>query len=136
VSPLGPAFGAAISLEDGCTVVAVRGELDLATAPTLEEYLLGALQRGGRRVVLDLEHLEFMDAAGLRVIVAAARRLRTDRGELLLRAPSPMTRKLLEITRLDERLTIESADAGALTRVGHRAEREPPVIPRGSGPTP
>jgi anti-sigma B factor antagonist len=110
----GPGFGAAISLEEGCTVVAVRGELDLATAPTLEEYLVGALRQGGRRVVLDLEDLEFMDAAGLRVIVAAARRLRTDRGELLLRAPSQMTRKLLEITRLDQRLTIEPADAGPL----------------------
>jgi anti-sigma B factor antagonist len=106
VSRSAPAFGAVISLEDGCTVVAIRGELDMATAPTLEAYLVGAL----RQVVLDLQRLEFMDASGLRVIVAAANHLRTSPGELLLRGPSPITRKLLEITRLDERLNIEPAD--------------------------
>jgi anti-sigma B factor antagonist len=110
VSGSTPAFGAVISLEDGCTVVAIRGELDMATAPTLEAYLVGALRQVGRRVVLDLQRLEFMDASGLRVIVAAANRLRTSRSELLLRGPSPITRKLLEITRLDERLNIEPAD--------------------------
>jgi anti-sigma B factor antagonist len=47
------------------------GELDLDTAEELEQSLSIALASEAERVVVDLRGLEFMDSAGLRVIVAA-----------------------------------------------------------------
>jgi len=63
-------FSVAVVQEDGRSVVSVRGELDLATAPELEAALLPGLREGGS-AVLDLRGLEFMDSTGVRVVVAA-----------------------------------------------------------------
>ncbi|HZO10210.1 MAG TPA: STAS domain-containing protein, partial [Myxococcota bacterium] len=50
------------------------GELDLATAPALEEALGHAFSGGSARVVLDLRELEFIDSSGLRTLLTARRR--------------------------------------------------------------
>ncbi len=53
-------------------VVMPRGELDMASAPELEQTLMPRLE-GGAWVVLDLRALEFIDSSGLRVVVGAHR---------------------------------------------------------------
>jgi anti-anti-sigma factor len=55
---------------DGRVVLALRGELDLATAPELEQTITERLA-ADKHVVVDLRELEFMDSSGLRILVAA-----------------------------------------------------------------
>jgi anti-anti-sigma factor len=85
----------------GRTVVAVRGELDLATAPQLEDALLPPL-RAGATAALDLRGLEFMDSTGVRVIVAAHLAATESGGALQVCAiaDGPIAR-VLEISGLD-----------------------------------
>jgi anti-sigma B factor antagonist len=67
------------------------GELDLATAPRLDQAL-GEAARCARRV-LDLREVTFMDSAGLRVIVDASDRAKATPGRLVLvRGPSQVDR--------------------------------------------
>lgn len=87
-----PAEGEAICLR-------LEGQLDGASALPLARVLLDA-QRVGTAVVLDLSRLAFLDMAGLRVLVDAARRACSAGGELVLRAPSPQLRRLFRITGL------------------------------------
>ena len=54
--------------ESGATRVVLRGELDLATAPRLEQALADA----GADVLLDLRGLTFMDSTGVRLLLEAA----------------------------------------------------------------
>jgi anti-sigma B factor antagonist len=61
-------FSISTSDRNGRTVVVVRGELDLATAPDLEEVVFEHLD-AGQEVVVDLRELAFMDSSGLRVLV-------------------------------------------------------------------
>jgi anti-anti-sigma factor len=71
VSGVGPApFSLTVVEDNGRVVIAVRGELDLATAPQLEDTVLPVV-RDGRDAVIDLRELEFMDSTGVRVMVAA-----------------------------------------------------------------
>jgi anti-sigma B factor antagonist len=56
---------------DHATVIAVEGELDLATAPRLKGPLTDALKDGGREVVVDMSALTFIDSTALRVLVEA-----------------------------------------------------------------
>jgi anti-sigma B factor antagonist len=49
--------------------IALSGELDIASAPVLEEAMIEACSAGAREVVLDLGGLEFMDSTGLRAIL-------------------------------------------------------------------
>jgi anti-sigma B factor antagonist len=64
-----PAFSIDVAQLDGRTVLELSGELDLATAPELEDVLRERLA-AGESLVLDLRGLEFMDSSGVRALVA------------------------------------------------------------------
>ena len=86
--------------------LALRGELDISSAPVLEEAL-GRLEAGGPSlIVIDLRGLEFMDSTGLRTLVSADQRAR-DAGRRLaiVRGPEAVDR-IFSVTRLDERLEL------------------------------
>ena len=75
--------------------VIVHGQLDLASADTLEAEL-AAVGAEASVVVLDLRDLAFMDSTGLQVIVRTERRLRQDKRRLtLVRGPSQIQRLFL-----------------------------------------
>jgi stage II sporulation protein AA (anti-sigma F factor antagonist) len=88
--------------------VQVVGELDIVTAPALEQTLRDAELRA-RRVVLDLRELTFTDSSGVHVITnASVRAGRADRRLVLVRGPAQADRMLtlttshvLEIVDLD-----------------------------------
>lgn len=98
----------ACTLRDGglnAAWVRVTGELDLATAPQLEQTLQQADLRAPR-IVLDLRQLTFMDSSGVHVIVEASRRARQAGHRLVLvRGPLPVDR-VLKLTRASDVLEI------------------------------
>jgi anti-sigma B factor antagonist len=86
--------------------IALSGELDISTAPRVEEELRRVEEDRPSVIVLDLRELEFMDSTGLRVIVSADGRAREeDRSLRLVRGPEAVQR-IFRVTRLDERLEI------------------------------
>lgn len=82
---------------DGCRVVP-SGELDLVTAPSLEQALRDADGRGRGPVILDLGELSFMDSSGLAVVLRAVRRDQADRGRLTVRPGDGPVLRLLKLT--------------------------------------
>ena len=97
------------TIEGEVLIVAVRGELDLYTAPDLRSLLLGAIQNGRGAVVLDLRETTFLDSTALGVIIAAMKALRIRSGRLVLVNDRTSITKTLAITGLDHLLTVESA---------------------------
>ena len=91
-------------LPDGGTLLTVEGELDMATAPQLEE----ALGDGGfeRRVVIDLTGCSFLDSSAVRVLVAAARDSEAAGGTLSLVATDPGILRVLEISGVNTLLPV------------------------------
>ena len=85
-------------------VLRISGEVDISTAPRLRERLQ---QLDSRSVVVDLSAMTFIDSTGLGVLVGAFKRLREGGGDLVLRAPTRSTRKVLELTGLSQVVTIE-----------------------------
>jgi anti-anti-sigma factor len=83
------------SRADGAVVVALHGELDLASADRVSARL-GALRDAGQPVVLDLDSLEFIDSSGLRVILQAAEDSRRGGWPFHLTAGSEPVRRLLD----------------------------------------
>jgi anti-sigma B factor antagonist len=53
----------------GCTVVEMRGELDMATSAQLLESLQRLVDAGDRHLVVDLAEVSFMDSSGLGALV-------------------------------------------------------------------
>ena len=108
-------------------VLAVVGEVDIVTAPEFGAVLDAVIARGHRDVVLDLAGLEFMGAAGLRVVAGGAVRLRTSGAKLTVRSASAMVVRILEITGLAGVVSFEqprpARDRLAQQRLGSGAEQ-------------
>jgi anti-sigma B factor antagonist len=64
---------------DATYVIAVVGEADLYSAPELKHALDGAIDAGGRDIVVDLTKTTFIDSTALSVLVEATKRLRPER---------------------------------------------------------
>ena len=111
--------GLAIGVEPGeaATLVVLRGDLDLATAPELRECLVKVIDDGSR-IVIDLEAVDFLDSAGLGILVGGLKRARTRGGELELVCSSREVLKPLEITGLDRVFTIYDRREAALAAAG------------------
>ena len=92
---------------DGSTLV-LTGELDPHTAPLLETALQERIAAGDEAIHLEVTGLDFIDSSGLRVLVETHRALGGGPGSLRLSGVSPTFLRLLEMTGLDRRLTIES----------------------------
>jgi anti-sigma B factor antagonist len=90
-------------------VLAVQGEVDLATAPQLERELTTALATpGATGVRVDLSGVEFMDSAGLRVLVAALRTAEDGGRTLTLSSPHERVRRIIQITGLSEVFVLDA----------------------------
>jgi anti-anti-sigma factor len=100
-------FAVAMTFGGSRAVLSVRGEVDLVSAPVLGAILQSVIDQGHRRVVLNLAEMDFMDGAGVHVIAAAAARLRLLRGLLVVRSPTFIVRRLLDITGVTSNVRIE-----------------------------
>ena len=87
-------------------LIAVAGELDLATGPQLEAELHDISPRETELVVVDLRNLEFMDSTGLSIIVRAHQRLTGEGCELGLVRGSPQVQRLLDLTGVADRIVL------------------------------
>jgi len=93
-------------------VLSVEGEVDVYTAPVLREKLVRLIDDGPRRIVVNLEAVEFLDSTGLGVLVAALNRARRLDGDLEVVCSRRRILRVFEITGLTKVFTIhESLDA-------------------------
>ena len=90
-------------------VVAVSGELDLASGPELEAELDQLTGPDLQLVVIDLRRLDFMDSTGLSILVRAHQRLAGEGCEMGLVKGSQQVQRLLDLTGVAERLRLVDA---------------------------
>jgi anti-sigma B factor antagonist len=90
-------------------VVAVSGELDLASGPELEAQLDQLTGPDVQLVVIDLRGLDFMDSTGLSILVRAHQRLAGEGCEMGLVKGSQQVQRLLDLTGVAERLRLVDA---------------------------
>jgi anti-sigma B factor antagonist len=95
-----------VSQAGAASQLTVVGEIDLATAPRLEEALEWLRVTKSRRVVLDLSGVTFCDCAGLSVFIDADAAITAGGGHLAICGASPGLRRLLGLTHLDDALDV------------------------------
>jgi anti-anti-sigma factor len=95
-------FAIEIDERDDRVVVVPRGELDMASAPELEQAIMPRLQQG-TWVVLDLRSLDFIDSSGLRVVVGAHRSAEESGGRFtcVRGAAGSTVHRIVEIAGID-----------------------------------
>jgi len=101
--------------EGGATIVTVSGEIDVATAPQLQESLHALIAQGRSSLVIDLLAVTFLDSTALGVLVGALKRCREQGGDLQLVMADARIMKIFEITGLITVFPI----VDSLAAVGH-----------------
>lgn len=109
-------------LEGGIRVLTVRGELDMNTAPELEQELESVLAGHASSIVLDLCECEFIDSTGIALIVRTWQRL--DRGaggegegRVVLCSHNHQVRRLLKITGVENSISMHEQRDSALAEL-------------------
>jgi anti-anti-sigma factor len=99
---------------NGETIVArLAGGLDMSATFRLEPELERLTQEPGvRELVLDTSGVEFIESAGLGVLLATRERLRAAGVRFVLASPSPAVRRILRLTGADDYLDVRAAPAG------------------------
>jgi anti-anti-sigma factor len=91
------------SMSDACCWVELRlaGEADVSTAPILRDALARGVGSGASVVVVDAAELTYLDSSGLSCLAAACKDAADAGSRLVLRHPTAIVRRVLEITELD-----------------------------------
>ena len=106
-------------LDSGAPVVSVMGEVDRATAPALEQTLLGVADDRADEAIVDLTSCNFLDSRGLGVLVATRERLERSNRRLALVLPKPSALRIFQITQFDELFEIYPSLRAAVDRDGN-----------------
>ena len=91
-----PPLTVTITREGGVCVLAVSGELDIATTPALTRQAAAALQDPTERLIIDLSGLEFLDCCGARAL-AAVTRAAPSGCPVLVRGAAAQARRILDL---------------------------------------
>src|SRR5205809_6505608 len=70
--------------KDGASVVTLRGEIDVYTAPRLRQTLIDLVEGGATNIVVDMEKVDFLDSTGLGVLVGGLKRVKDHDGPMKL----------------------------------------------------
>ncbi len=90
----------AVRRAGGVVVVALSGDYDLSRAATLHTQLLDVLRARPTGIVIDCSEVTFCDLACLRTMANLGRRSTAVGTWMRMAGPSPIVRRLLEITGL------------------------------------
>jgi anti-sigma B factor antagonist len=88
------------------TIIAVSGELDLASSPALQEELDRVSASDAEMLIIDLRELDFMDSTGLSVLVRAHQRAEEQGRRLAMVKGPQQVQRLLSLTGVADRLTV------------------------------
>jgi len=102
-------FRVEVRNEGTATIIAVSGELDLASSPALQEELDRVAGSDSELLIIDLRELDFMDSTGLSVLVRAHQRAEEQDRQLAMVKGPQQVQRLLSLTGVGERLTLVDA---------------------------
>jgi len=112
-------------LQDGVRILALSGRLDTETAADVELALQDLLAAGERRYLVDLAGIGYVSSAGLRVLLALAKKLDGGKGELKLCGLNASVRQVFDMTGFSKLFAIfpnRDAALGQATKLKPEAE--------------
>ena len=112
---------------DGQAVVALRGESNLADAPSVASHLIAAVAACGPSVIVDLAGLEGIGYSGLSVLLRIRKWTRQSGGDLPLAAPQQPVRQILVATGLIDVFSVYPSVAEAANSLRQARAWAPPA---------
>jgi len=100
--------------KNGYRVIEFEGSLDTATSPEVEKEINALMEEGVEKFVLNFEKTRYMSSAGLRVLLATAKKLK-GKGELKISNLNAMIEEVFEISGFSTILNVYKTEEEALS---------------------
>ena len=110
--------------QDDVTILTIDQHLDTSTSVAFEARLLGLIDRGERKVLVDCARLEYVNSAGLKIFLIAAKKLEPLAGKMVLCTLAPSVLMIFEMIGFTRIIKIVPTRADAL-RVLHGGDATP-----------
>ncbi len=91
---------------DNIPIIAVSGRIDATTSKDLETVLNNLIEQNNTKIVVDLAGVEYISSVGLRVMLAALKKVKPKQGDVKLVSLQPFVREVFEITGFTKLFTI------------------------------
>jgi anti-sigma B factor antagonist len=98
-------------------IFSVKGSLDSNTSLEFETRIYTALESGQRKLILNLENLEYISSAGIRVMLKTTKDLKRMEGNVVLCSLQEYVREVFDIAGFDGYLNIENSLEDAMVKV-------------------
>ncbi|MDV7340356.1 STAS domain-containing protein [Terasakiella sp. A23] len=97
-----------------CLVLTPNGRIDSQSAPEFQSSVIGLIEGGQSRVVLDFSKIEYISSAGLRVVLMAAKRCKAAKGGFAMFALADHIKEVFEISGFLKILSVADDKDGAV----------------------
>ena len=95
-------------------ILAFEGRLDTQTSPDAQRQLTRLIEEGETKILVNLEKLDYISSAGLRVLLVVAKQLKTTDGELRICSLNEVVKEVFDISGFDMILPISASESEAL----------------------
>lgn len=106
-----------IKTEKNTLITEISGELDHHSAAKIRSEIDAAISEETKNIILDLTNLTFMDSSGIGMIMGRYKKIQHHSGKLIIVAPKPQVKRILEMSGLLNIITIEASIRQALKRM-------------------
>lgn len=100
--------------EGKAAVVQLRGKVDATSATSVEQALVGAIDQGEKKLVIDCAGLDFISSAGLRSLLLAVKKMKAEGGSIALAALQPHVKEVFDISGFSSLFVIHGSKADAV----------------------
>jgi anti-anti-sigma factor len=101
-------------LQGDVTVVKIQGNLDTQTSPDAQAELERLVNDGARKVLFDFADLAYISSAGLRVLLATAKKLTSSQGEMRICNMNDVVKDVFDISGFSTIFNVFTTDGEAL----------------------
>jgi len=95
-------------------VLAFEGRLDTQTSPDAQQQLTRLIDEGATKILVNLEKVDYISSAGLRVLLVVAKQLKATDGELRICSLNEVVKEVFDISGFDLILPISASESEAL----------------------
>ncbi len=95
-------------------VLTFEGSLDTLTSPDAQTQLTQLIEGGDKKILVNFEKLQYISSTGLRVLLAAAKQLRTVDGELRISSLNEVVKEVFDISGFTTIFKVFGSDSEAL----------------------
>ena len=95
-------------------ILSFQGNLDTNTSPQAEKEINGLIEAGAQKLLVNFEKLDYISSAGLRILLATAKKLKASQGDLKICCLNETVQEVFDISGFATILSVSKTEEEAL----------------------